>query len=68
MAWFVLSLKSAFARPAAWRRLLAVVTALALTASCSGDDDGRSPKKPAPPGTDRVPTEDTPRVDRDARR
>lgn len=67
MARFVLSLKSAFARPAAWRRLLAVVTALALTASCSGDDDGRSPKKPAPPGTDRVPMEDTPRVDRDAR-
>ncbi len=62
MARNLLSLKTTLARPAAWRGLLA-----ALTASCSGDDDGRSPKKPAPPGTDRVPMEDTPRVDRDAR-
>ena len=67
MAWKLLSLKNTLARPAAWRGLLAALTALALTASCSGDDDGRSPKKPAPPGTDRVPMEDTPRVDRDAR-
>ncbi|MCK6537495.1 MAG: hypothetical protein L6Q84_31380 [Polyangiaceae bacterium] len=67
MARFVLSLKSAFARPVAWRSVFAMLVALTLTASCSGDDDGRSPKKPAPPGTDRVPMEDTPRVDRDAR-
>ena len=67
MAWNLLSLRSTLARPAAWRGLLAALVALPLTASCSGDDDGRSPKKPAPPGTDRVPMEDTPRVDRDAR-
>jgi hypothetical protein len=52
MAWRLLSLKNTLARPAAWRSLLAVVTALALTASCSGDDEGRSPKKPAPPNPD----------------
>lgn len=52
MARFVLSLKSAFAQPAAWRSLLALIVALALTASCSGDDEGRSPKKPSPPDTD----------------
>ncbi|MCK6535568.1 MAG: hypothetical protein L6Q84_21560 [Polyangiaceae bacterium] len=52
MAWNLLSLKATLARPAAWRGLLAALVALALTASCSGDDDGRSPKKPALPNPD----------------